>query len=134
MYLNNETGSLHSLVNLIYSSADTIISSFQQEDIVSTSERVVKWNSNNHPRTILNVDVSCNKTPIPTGFGGVVCNNADFFLFGFSGLIPHSTDILLVELSAIHHGFRLAINMGFEDVACYSNSLILVNLITGDVP
>jgi hypothetical protein len=53
---------------------------------------------------------------------------------GFTGRIINSNDILLAELTAIHHGLRLAIDMGLNDLVCYSNSLLSINLITVDTP
>jgi ribonuclease HI len=49
---------------------------------------------------------------------------------GFSGHIPNSTDILLAELTAIYHGLSLAIDMGLDNLVCYSDSLLSINLIT----
>jgi len=37
----------------------------------------------------------------------------------------------LAELSAIHQGLKLAINMGIEDLVCYSDFLLSINLISG---
>jgi len=40
-----------------------------------------------------------------------------------------STDILLAELTAIHCGCLLAAAMGIEELACYSDSLLSINII-----
>jgi len=93
-----------------------------------------KWNCDNHMGTILNVDGSFNGIPIRAGFGGIFRNNGGFFLSAFSGMISHSDDILLAELTAIYHGLRMAIDMGIYDLACYSDSLLSINLIKGDTP
>jgi len=69
--LNNETWSPSHLVTNIYNSADTIVSTFNNEDTTTTFDRSVKWNCNNHMGVILNVDGSCNGTHIRTGFGGI---------------------------------------------------------------
>jgi len=47
-------------------------------------------------------------------------------------MISHYDDILLAELTAIYHGLRMAINMGINDLACYSDFLLSINLIKGD--
>jgi len=84
--------------------------------------------------TILNVDESCNGTPTRTGFGGIFHNNGGLFLSAFSSMISHSEDILLAELTSIYHGLRIAIDMKIDDLACYSDSLLSINLIKGDNP
>jgi hypothetical protein len=61
-------------------------------------------------------------------------NNHGFYLAGFSGRIINSNDILLVELTAIHCGLRLAMDMGLDDLVCYSDSLLSINLITVNTP
>lgn len=80
-----------------------------------------------------NSDGSCLGTPIRVGYGGLIRNNAGLFLSGFSGFIHDSTCILLAELTTIHKGFRLAIDMGLDDLVCFSDSQLSVNLITGAV-
>ncbi|XP_039687430.1 uncharacterized protein [Medicago truncatula] len=136
MFLNNETWSLYYLVSniYIYNSVDTIISAFKNDDAAISEDRYVKWNCNNHMGTILNVDGSCNGTPIRTSFGGVFRNNGGLFLSAFSCMISQSEDILLAELTTIYHRLCMAIDMGVDDLACYSNSLLSINLIKGDTP
>jgi len=73
---------------------------------------MVKWNNNNHLCHILNVDESCIGTPTRAGFGGIIRNSTGFYLSGFSDFISNSTNILLAEISAIHHGLLLAADMG----------------------
>jgi hypothetical protein len=60
---NNKTWSLTRLCNNIHSSADAISSSFQRDGSVAHTNRLIKWNCNNHPGSILNVDDSCLGTP-----------------------------------------------------------------------
>jgi len=134
MCLNNETWSGYYLFSNIYNSVDTIISTFKNDDAVIFEDRYVKWNCNNHMGIILNVDGSCNGTPTRTSFGCIFRNNGGLFLSAFSGMISHSEDILLAELTAIYHGLRMAIDMGIDDLACYSDSLLSINLIKGDTP
>jgi len=107
--LNNETWSLTRLCNNIHNSTDAIQSSFQR-------------------------DGSCLGSPTRAGFGGVFRNSAGFYLSGFSGFIPNSTDILLAELTTIYHGLSKAIEMGVDDLICYSDSLLSINLISANTP
>jgi len=74
----NETWSLIRIVTNIYNSAGTITSAFKNDEATTTVDRFVKWNCDNHMGTILNVDGSCNGTPIRTGFGGIFRNNGAF--------------------------------------------------------
>nr|ABD33150.1 Polynucleotidyl transferase, Ribonuclease H fold [Medicago truncatula] len=98
---------------------EIIKTSFSVGD-VTYSERMVRWNSsNNHHCDILNVDGSCLGTPTRAGFGGLIRNNAGFFLSSFSGFLSDLTCILLAELTAIHKGLQLAMDIGFEELVCY---------------
>lgn len=54
------------------------------------------------------------------------------YLSGFSRHITHSPDILLAELTAVHRGLRMTIDMGLDDLICYSDSLLSINLISID--
>lgn len=95
------------------------------------TDKVVKWNCNNHPGFILNVDGICIGNPQRTGFGGLLRNNAGLFISGFSGYTADSFDVLLAKLHAIYQGLRMVRALGFSDVMCYSNSLHSINLING---
>jgi len=95
------------------------------------SDRFVKWNNNNLSGIILNVDGSCLGSPVSAGYGGVLRNDAGFYLSGFSGYIQGSSDILHAELYAIYQGLLLVKNMNIIDLVCYSDSLHCINLIQG---
>jgi len=101
MCLNNETRSMFRLCNNIHSSADAIKSSFHRDGSAAPPDRFIKWNCNNYPRSILNIDGSCLGTSIRAGFGGVLSNSAWVYLSGFLSFIPNSNDILLAELTTI---------------------------------
>ena len=133
MCFSNDSWSITQLCNNIQNSAVIIQKSFQPAAVSSNSDRLVRWNSSNCSCYILNVDRSCLGTPIWAGFGGLICNNAGFFLSGFSGLLQDSTCILLAELTAFHKGLRLALDMGLDELVCYSDSLLSVNLISEGV-
>lgn len=109
---------------------DDINSCFFQPLPVMVSDRYVKWNNSNFNCTILNVDGSCIGSPIRAGFGGLIRNSVGFYLSGFLGFLPSSSDILLAELTAIYDGINTAIDMGITDMAVYSDSLLSINLIT----
>ncbi|XP_024630789.1 uncharacterized protein [Medicago truncatula] len=94
---------------------------------------MVRWNNNDTNCIILNVDGSCLGEPIRAGFGGVIRNSAGFYFSGFSGLIASTTDILLAELTAIHRGLFLAVQLGIEELVCYSDSMLSVKLLTEHV-
>ena len=38
------------------------------------------------------------------------------------------------ELTTIYHGLHMIIDIGIDVLACYSNSLLSINLIKGDIP
>ncbi|GAU40372.1 hypothetical protein TSUD_319840 [Trifolium subterraneum] len=83
----------------------------------------------NYPCIILNIDISCLGSPARSGFGGIIRNTFGYYLAGFCGFIQGSLDILYAELYAIYSGILLAINMGINDVVCYSDSPHCINLI-----
>jgi len=132
MCLNNENLSLNRLCSNIISAAIDINLAFESEANPDHSERFVKWNSRNHQDHILNVDASCIGSPPRAGYSGVLRNSAGLFISGFYGFIPNSTDILLAELTAIHQGLNLAIDLNVSDLMCYSDSLLVVHLIRND--
>ena len=134
MCLNNENMSLFRLCNNIVSVATDISSAFDKDENATHSDRFVKWNSRNHHAFILNVDGSCLGSPSRTGYGGFFRNSAGLFISGFSGFIPNSTNILQAELTAIHQGLNMTIDLNLNDVMCYSDSLLAVNLIMNDIP
>ena len=92
-----------------------------------------RWNNNNHHCHVLNVDGSCLGSPIRAGFGGLIRNRAGYFLSGFSGYLPSSNCILLAGLTTIFKGLRLARDMGLEELVCYTDSQLSVNLIICDI-
>jgi ribonuclease HI len=79
------------------------------------------------------VDGSCHGTPTRIGFGEVLRNDSGLFIAGSSGFIPYSDDISLAELSAIYHGITMAKDLGYAEFACYSDSLVCINLINGPI-
>ena len=119
MCFNNETWSIARLCITIQNSADDITRTFLTDGAGSHSDRLVRWNSSNHPCHILNVDESCLGSPVRAGFGGLLQNNAGLFISGFSDFLPNTTCVLLAELTAILKGLRLAIDMGLDDWFAY---------------
>jgi ribonuclease HI len=133
MCLNNETLSVTRLSLNIFNSAENISSCLQNFTSALAPVRLICWNSNNHVYTILNVDGSCLGDPIRTGFRGVLRNHSGTYISSFSGFINNSQDILFAELSALHQGLKLAVSLNYEELVCYSDSLLTVNLIKEDV-
>jgi len=113
--------------------ADSISTAFRQTAGATPTPRLIRWNNNNIQCTILNVAGSCNGDPIRIGFGGVFRNHSGTYLAGFSGTISHSQDILFVELTTLYQGLMLAISFNYEELACYSDFLLTVNLIKDDL-
>ena len=130
MCFNSDSWSLTRLSTIIHNSAETIHKSFQSAIDAVNSDRWIRWNSSNYNYHILNVDGSCLGTPIRAGYGGLIRNNAGLFLKGFFGFIQASMCILLAELTSIHKGFHLAVDMGIKDLVCFSDSQPSINLIT----
>lgn len=105
------------------------MSAFFNTVITPSPDRFIRWNNNNLQCSILNVDGSCNGDPIRSGYGGILRDHTGSYISAFSGFINHSQDILFAELSALYQGIILAINLNYEEVACYSDSLLTVNLM-----
>jgi len=116
----------------IIKSVDDISSFLQSVSSTNPHPRLVRWNNSSHVCTILNVDDSCIRDPIRSGFGGILRNHSSTHLSSFSGFTNSSKDILFAKLKAIYQGLNLAISLGVEELACYSDSLLAVNLINGD--
>ena len=53
------------------------------------------------------------------------------YRFFFPGFIPSSSDILLAELNAINRGLIVSKGLGVDELVCYSDSLVCINLING---
>ncbi|XP_024628798.1 uncharacterized protein [Medicago truncatula] len=130
--LNDEAIPLHRLTLHIYNAIKDIKICFCKPAPTAPSVRHIKWNNGNFACTILNVDGSCIGTPARTGFDGLIHNSAGFYLIGFSGFLPPTADILEAELTAILHGITVAQDMGFQELVCYFDSLISLNLIAGN--
>jgi len=90
---------------------------------VEQVERFITWNNDNYSCTILNVDGSCLGTPVRADFGGIIWNNAGFYLSSFSGYINDSSNIMYVEPYAIYHGLILAKSLNTIELVCYTDSL-----------
>jgi len=129
MCLNNENWSLACLSFNIKSILDTFKFDFPSNYIDASSDRLVKWNNNNHFDVILNIDGSCICTAIRVGYGGVLRNNASFYLSGFSKFIQDNYDIIYAKLFAIYQGLLLVNDLEIIDLVCYFDSLYCITLI-----
>jgi len=106
--------------NQIQGLVESIRSALHITATVPPTVRYTRWNNNNLNCTILNVDGNCNGLPIRTGFGGLLRTNSGSYISGFSGRITLSDDILFVELTTLYQGLMLAINLNYNELACYS--------------
>jgi len=127
MCLRHETLSLTYLWCNIHGLAETIRSAFHVTATTPPLERYTRWNNNIHHYTILNVDDSYNGVPIQTGFSGILGTHSGSYISGFLGRINLSKDILLAELTTLYQGLLLAINLNYNELVCYSDSLLIVN-------
>jgi ribonuclease HI len=66
------------------------------------------------------------------GYGGLLRNNNGAFLLGFYGAAT-APSILLAELMAMLHGLQICWEIGYRQIACFSESLQAVNLIRDGV-
>ncbi|GAU40444.1 hypothetical protein TSUD_397630 [Trifolium subterraneum] len=133
MCLNNDSWSLNRLSFNIQSMVDIFTSSFSSNSDGTAVSRLIKWNNDNFSCVILNVDGSCLDSPVRAGYGGIIRNDSGFYLSGFSGFIRESSDILLAELYAIYQGLTLAKDLAIDELVCYSDSLLCINLIKGPI-
>jgi len=120
MFLGNDVWSAHQLSFNVQGMVDTLKASYP-----------LIINDNNHSHVILNVDRSCLGSPTKVGYGGVLRNEACFYLSGFSSYIHHTSDILYAKLFTIYQGLLLAKEKGIVDLVCYSGSLLCINIIIG---
>jgi len=133
MCMGGKTWSLKRLSSNIKNSIESILVNFPSSATAATTNRYTRWNNNNISGAILNVDGCCHGTPTRTGFGGILRNDSGLFIAGCSGFISDSNNILLAELSAIYHGITMAKDLGYAEFACYSDSLVCINLINGPI-
>jgi len=131
MCLRNENWTPNYISYNIQGIVDTLKISFPSSRNSDMEDRFFKWNHQNHSKVILNIDGSCLVSPIRAGYGGVLINDAGFYLSGFSGYIHNSSDILYAELYAIYQGLLLAKDKCIVDLICYFDSLLCINIITG---
>nr|ABD33192.1 Polynucleotidyl transferase, Ribonuclease H fold [Medicago truncatula] len=132
MCLSHETWPV-TRINLHIQNTINVIQSTFHTTSVPQPDRLVRWNNNNFDCVVLNVDGSCLGSPIRAGYGGIFRNSADLFLSGFSGYLASTSDILMTELTAIHHGMLLAMDLGIDDMVCHSDSLLSIQLLTEHV-
>ena len=131
MCLSSEHMSLTRLSANIMSSVKDINLAFSSPIPITSMDPYIRWNNNNFDCAILNVDGSCIGSPARAGFGGLIRNSAIFFLAGFLGFLPPSSDILQAELTAIYYGLSMAKDMGITQLVCYSDSHLSINIING---
>jgi len=128
MCLSADSWSLTQINFQVQNTATTIETAMHYE-ASPHPDRMVRWNSNNYNCCVLNVDGSCLGTPIRAGFGGIIRNSAGLFLTGFSSYLATTSDILYAELTTIHRGLLLAIDSGIDEMVCYWDSMLSIQLL-----
>ncbi|GAU35137.1 hypothetical protein TSUD_394630 [Trifolium subterraneum] len=103
-----------------------------QSNLHETSiPKLVKWNAGGTDM-ILNVEGSSIGNPGIYGFGGLIRNADGACVHGFFGNLG-VTNILHAELMAIYKGLLLAWELNIKDLWCYSDSEMVIKLITEPV-
>lgn len=132
LMLGNDNWYVCQLSFNIQGMVDTLKASYPLITNSVIDETLIKWNNNNHSHVILNIDGSCLGSPTKFGYGGVLRNEAGFYLSDFSGYIHDTSDILYAELYAIYQGLLLAKEKGITNlIISYSDSLLCINIVTG---
>jgi len=110
MWLNNKSMILSQLSSNIKNSVEDIRLSFSHSNPVVPLERHIRWNinNNNNDCAVFNVDGSCIGNPTRAGFSGIIRNSVGFYLEGFSGFLPSSSDTLQAELTTVFYGLSMA--------------------------
>lgn len=127
--LSHVTWPLTKIICHIHNTADSMDRAFHVAHVPSL-DRLVRWNNNDYNCLVLNVDGSYLGTPTRAGYEGIIRNSAGFYITGFSGYLAASTDILFAELSAIHRGLLLAVESDYEEMVCYSDSMLSIKVVT----
>jgi len=91
----------------------------------------VSWHLFRVDEFILNVDGSCLGEMRKVGFEGLVRKGDGSWIIGFSGFLGISNNIV-VELMAMYHGLKMARNLGYYRIICYSDSQNVFDLISED--
>jgi hypothetical protein len=99
---------------------------------ISPATRMVRWNAQGGNNMILNVDGSSIGNPGISGFRGLIRNSDGAWVHGFAGNIGFS-NILHAELLAVYHGITLAWELDINDLWCYSDSKIVIKLLSDQV-
>ncbi|CAJ2632330.1 unnamed protein product [Trifolium pratense] len=90
--------------------------------------RWISWHPSRQEGYVLNVDGSCLGTSGRTGFGGLIRRSDGSWIIGFSGYLGLK-DNTFAELMAIYHGLKIARDLGFSSILCYSDSQTVLDLI-----
>ena len=130
MCLNNEIWTLSRLSYNIHNMVDSLNLCFKTNSQID-QVKFIGWNNDNYSCVILNVDGSCMGTPAWSGFGGIIRNSAGYYLFGFSGCINVSSDIMYAEFYAIYQGLILAKSLNVIELVCCNDSLHCIDLPKG---
>jgi len=127
--MNNEIIFIFSLKVKIYNLAALLRSVFSPTLSTEIGSRYVTWHSEESMIVVLNVDGSSFGNLRISDFGGVLRRNDDNWLYGFAENVGIST-VIHVELLALYHGLKAAWEKGYKDVICYSDSTLVVHLVS----
>ncbi|PNX65848.1 ribonuclease H, partial [Trifolium pratense] len=99
---------------------------------ISPNTTMVRWNAHGGIRMILNVDGSRIGNPSISGFRGLIRKSDGAWEHSFAGNIGLS-NILHAELLTVYHGLVLAWELDIKELWCYSDSKIVIKLLSDHV-
>ncbi|CAJ2646723.1 unnamed protein product [Trifolium pratense] len=126
--VGKENISLYKIVLEVHKLVDIIHSCFPGSIQTNDSMRWISWHPSRQEGYVLNVDGSCLGTSGRTGFGGLIRRSDGSWIIGFSGYLGLK-DNTFAELMAIYHGLKIARDLGFSSILCYSDSQTVLDLI-----
>jgi len=121
-------------VSIVY--AQLQVSQRAFEKTISTAlvrpTQEVCWQHGDNDTMVLIVDGSALTNPRKAGYGGLVRNFEGKFQFAFYGSVGLS-NILHAEIHALMIGIKLCWEAGYKKLACFSDSLHVVHLLSKEV-
>jgi len=123
--MENEIISILSLKIKIYNLATILRYVFSLALSTNIGGRFVTWHPDESMVVLLNVNSNSLENHRISGFGGVIRRSDDSWLYGFVGNVGIST-IIHIELLGLYHGLKLAWEIGYMEVICYSDLTLVV--------
>jgi ribonuclease HI len=131
----NQKENTHASVVKIYSLLRSCATVFTPPPSVSTTSanpRFVTYPQPVEGTLSLNVDGSLLGASNTPSYGGLVQDNDSVFILGFYGVAVVQS-ILFVEFMVVLHGLQLYWENEYRYIICYSDSLLIVNIIRDDI-